>query len=44
MLKRLFKKWFKTDSDHIEEYLAQSVYLIDLENRQRDLTRGGYLA
>lgn len=44
MIKRIRKWFFKTDREYIEEYLAQSVSLVDLENRQKDLCRKGYLA
>jgi hypothetical protein len=37
-----FKDWFKTKTDkqQIEEYLADSISLEDLERRQRLISRG----
>ncbi len=34
----------KTDRDYVEEYLAKSISLEDLERRQRELRQRGYLA
>ena len=44
MFKRLFKGWFKTDGERIEEYLSESVDLVDLERRQKELRLRGYSA
>lgn len=40
MLKRLFKQLFRTEAQRIEDYLAQSVSLADLERRQRQIQLG----
>jgi hypothetical protein len=34
----------KTDKEYIEEYLAKSISLQDLERRQKELRKLGYLA
>lgn len=44
MFKKLFKGWYKTDKERIEEYLAQSVDLADVERRQKELRLRGYNA
>lgn len=44
MLKRLFANLFKTDAERVEDYLAQSVSLADLERRQKELRLRGYNA
>jgi hypothetical protein len=41
-LKNTFR--VKTDKEYVEEYLAASISLEDLERRQRDLCKRGYLA
>ena len=46
MLKKLLKKIFyvfsyEYDREQIEKYLAQSMNLYDLENRQKELDRKG---
>lgn len=41
-VKAIFKT--KTDRDYVEDYLAKSISLEDLERRQRDLRQRGYLA
>jgi hypothetical protein len=34
----------KTDTDYVNDYLAKSISLEDLERRQRELRQRGYLA
>jgi hypothetical protein len=34
----------KTDREYVEDYLAKSISLEDLERRQRDLRQRGYIA
>jgi len=41
-VKNIFKT--KTDSEYVQEYLAKSVSLEDLERRQRELRQRGYIA
>lgn len=44
MFKTLFKSWFKTDQERVDDYLSQSVSLADLERRQKELRLRGYIA
>lgn len=44
MFKRIFKSLFKTEAERIEDYLAQSVSLADLERRQKELQLRGFRA
>jgi Protein of unknown function (DUF3563) len=44
MFKRLFKNWFMTDQERIEKYLSESVDLVDLERRQKELRLRGFNA
>ena len=41
-VKSIFKT--KTDREYVEDYLAKSISLEDLERRQRDLRQRGYVA
>jgi hypothetical protein len=41
-IKTVFKT--KTDADYVNDYLAKSISLEDLERRQRELRQRGYLA
>lgn len=34
----------KTDADYVNDYLSKSISLEDLERRQRELRKRGYLA
>ena len=47
MLKQLYNfiynSLFMTERDQIEQYLAQSISLADLERRQKDLRKRGLL-
>lgn len=45
MLKRLINFFhIKTEQQYVEDYLAQSASLADLERRQRELRQRGYIA
>ena len=44
MFKRIFSGLFKTEAERIEDYLAQSVSLADLERRQKELQLRGFRA
>ena len=45
MIKRLINFFHvKTDQEYVEDYLAQSASLADLERRQRELRQRGYIA
>jgi hypothetical protein len=41
-VKSVFKT--KTDKEYVEDFLAKSISLEDLERRQRELRQRGYLA
>jgi hypothetical protein len=41
-IKTIFRT--KSDKDYVEEYLAKSISIEDLERRQRELCQRGYLA
>ena len=45
MIKRLINLFhIKTEQQYVEDYLAQSASLADLERRQRELRQRGYIA
>lgn len=45
MIKRLINFFHvKTDQEYVDDYLAQSASLADLERRQRELRQRGYIA
>lgn len=41
-IKQFFKPFFMTNEERIERYLSESVSLVDLEMRQRELQRTGF--
>jgi hypothetical protein len=41
VIKAIKQWWVNLNKDPIEKYLSESVDLVDLENRQRDLQRKG---